>query len=252
MQLSKAGRSGFRADRRKPGGWKGAARSRALPRDVIEHVTRATGRAAAHAGNADRAEAIDEHARLASFIVQADPAFDEFVGALDHPGADARNRARRAEEKDTRKAHRQLHPGSVIFDGRRARGEGLQRAIEEYGMQRIFARTVRDRFGQGRCPPTARRPPTAHGWAEILRRSAGRDRSCSGRTPRPPPAPIHLPMGFPKPMMRTPTRCARRASSPRRAATRTRLVRSGFGLRTCALPDRRTVRDERPTPDRAG
>ena len=135
-------------------------RRRALPIHVVNHVARATRRAgAADARDADRAEAIDEHARLAGFVVETDPAFDEFLVALQDPGAHAHGRARRAEEKDARKTHRQFHARTAILDGRGTGGEGLQRAVEEHRMQRVFAGAAGDRLGQApRGPPSGRAP----------------------------------------------------------------------------------------------
>src|SRR5262245_25152269 len=98
---------------------------------MVNHVARAarpTG--TADARNADRTEAIDEHARLSSFVVETDPAFEEIFVALQDPSAHARRRARRAEEKDTRKTHRQFHTRTATLDGRSAGGKGLQRPIE--------------------------------------------------------------------------------------------------------------------------
>ena len=170
-----------------------------------------------------------------------------------HPGAHAHGSARRAEEKDARKTHRQFHARAAILDGRGTGGEGLQRAIEEHRMQRVFAGAGGDRVGQR---DAAGRVTRARGeFANrrgIPRRSAAPDRSCSDRSPRPRPARCRVPPRFPKSSRRRAIPCARRASSRRRAATTPRLDRSGSGSRTCARWRRRKARDARPRPGRAG
>ena len=127
----------------------GGGRRCALPIHVIEHVARAALRAgAADAGDADGAEAIDEHARLAGVVVERDAAFDEFVVALQHARADLRGGAWRAEEQDAAEAHWQLELRATRFDGRAARGEHVQRTIKQHRVERILARALRDHLRQ--------------------------------------------------------------------------------------------------------
>ena len=128
---------------------------------MVNNVARAIWRAGtADARYADRAEAIDEHTRLSGFVVETDPAFDEFLVALQDSGAHPRGRTRRMEEKDARKTHRQFHARAAILDGRRTGGEGLQRAVEEHRMHRVFTGAGGDDPGQRHA---ARRVTRARG-----------------------------------------------------------------------------------------
>ena len=121
---------------------------RAMPVEMIKHVVDAARAAAPHVRDADRAEAIDKHARLAAFVVQGDAAFHELIIALEDAPAHAHRRARRAQKKDAPETHRQLQARAAIFDRPPTCGEHLERAIEQDRMQRVLAGARRDGIGK--------------------------------------------------------------------------------------------------------
>ena len=223
----------------------GDAGRRALPVHVVNNVARPACRTGtADARDADRAEAIDEHARLSGFVVETDAAFNEFLVALQHPGAHAA-RTRRASGGTRIRAKR---TGNFMRERRSsivaAPAEKICSApSKSTGCSAIFAGAVR-RWPRTtkRGPPTAPRPRQVRESVGTPRRSAAPDRSCSDRSLPLPPAQSRLSPRFPKSSRRRPIPCVRRASSRRHAATTRRLDQTGSGSRTCVRSDRRTAR----------
>jgi len=98
---------------------------------MIEDIARSTEGVAANTGHADRPEAIDQDARLAIVVEEADAAVDKFGIALEHTGADAGGRSGRAEKKNATETNRQLELRSARFDGSSPSREYVQGAIEK-------------------------------------------------------------------------------------------------------------------------
>jgi len=124
-----------------------AAGGRSLPIDMIDYVPCATlGAGAPDTSDTDRAETIDQHAGLASLIVESNAPLDEFFVTLDDPGAHASRCAQRVKEKDARKTHRQFHAGTAILHRGGARGESLERTVEEDRVHGVLRGARSDRF----------------------------------------------------------------------------------------------------------
>ena len=230
-------------------------RRRALPVHMVKHIARPARRSgAAHARDADRPEAIDQHTGLAGFVVKPDAAFDEFLVALQHAGA-----ARGSEAPgERRKRMRAKRTGSFI----RARRSSTVAAPAEKicsapskstGCSAYSARALGDRLGKRHA---SRGLATARGefanGSELLAVAQAQVAHVAVES-------FHFHRLHARPAASDPRRtrqrpnpCARRASSRPHAATRPRPARSGSGSRRCARPDRRRVRAARPRPGPAG
>jgi hypothetical protein len=119
---------------------------------MIEDVASSAEIVATNAGHANRPEAINQDARLALFVVKADPSIHELAIAFEHIGADAGARSGRAQEKNPTETNRQLELRTARFDGGTASGKYVQRAIEEDGVQWVFGRPLCRHFGKRHSP----------------------------------------------------------------------------------------------------
>ena len=106
---------------------------------MIEDVASSTETVAPDAGYADRSEAVNQHARLAFFVEEADPSVHEFGIAFEHTGANPGGRSGRAQEKNPAETNGQLELRTARFDSGTPSGEYVQRAVKENRVQRILA-----------------------------------------------------------------------------------------------------------------